>query len=78
MGIIAKADLKHGAYYEGMCRNAQLARWNAEKQHFVHLRTKFDFRFTETIRHPEDSDGYDTFRPFKETTTPEKEIPFEG
>jgi hypothetical protein len=49
---IAKADLEHGAYYTGSCRNASVARWDSNKQCFVHWRSKFGDRFLEEIRHP--------------------------
>jgi hypothetical protein len=58
---IPKAALVHGEYYVGHCRNACIARWNAEKQCFYHWRTKFGQTFIETIRHPEDDQTYDVF-----------------
>ena len=58
---IAKKDLQHGKYYRGQCRNAVEARWNADKQVFVHWRTKWGERFLETIKHPEDDAVYDVF-----------------
>ena len=73
--FVEKADLKHGAYYEGHCRNAQVARWNAEKTVFVHWRTKFNDTFLEEIRHPDDDKVYDVFRPWGEVDAPEREIP---
>lgn len=57
---IPKKDLIHGAYYKGTCRNATVARWNAEKEVFVHWRNKFGW-FLETICHPEDEDYFDVF-----------------
>jgi hypothetical protein len=58
---IAKNDLKHGQYYKGRCRNATIARWNAEDERFYHWRQKFGCRFIETIKHPEDEKYYDVF-----------------
>lgn len=58
---IAKKDLQHGKYYRGRCRNAAEARWNAEKQVFVHWRTKWGDKFLETIKHPEDELHFDVF-----------------
>lgn len=58
---IAKKDLVHGQYYKGRCRNANIARWNAERGVFVHWRTKFGETFLEEIRHPEDEKHYDVF-----------------
>ena len=43
--IIAKKDLKHGVYYYGTCRNASIARWNADDQLFYHWRNKFGLKF---------------------------------
>ena len=72
---IAKAELEHGAYYTGRCRNASLARWDANKQCFVHWRTKFGSRFTEEIKHPEDDQDFDVFVVEEKTENPEQEIP---
>lgn len=58
---VKKEELQHGAYYVGECRNASLARWNAEQQHFVHWREKFGSTFLETIRCPEDEARFDVF-----------------
>ncbi|MEK7512905.1 MAG: hypothetical protein AAB601_01780 [Patescibacteria group bacterium] len=74
--VIPKAELKHGAYYRGRCRNATVARWNAAKGCFYHWQTKFGMTFIETIRHPEDESRYDAFEPFEEVPIPEREIPF--
>jgi hypothetical protein len=74
---IAKAELEHGAYYTGRCRNASLARWNAETQCFVHWRSKFGSRFTEEIKHPEDEQHFDVFVVEAKTENPEHEIPLE-
>lgn len=59
---LPKKDLEHGAYYEGYCRNAHIARWNAERQVFVYMRSKFGERFTEEIKHPEDEKHWDVFK----------------
>jgi len=61
MNTLNKADLIHGAYYKGECRNAEEARWNAEKQLFYYWRTKWGARFLATIHHPEDDEIYDVF-----------------
>lgn len=75
---IAKADLVHGAYYKGRCRNATEARWNAEKEYFVHWRTKFGFTYTEEIKHPEDEHYYDVFVVEEKIEVPTREIPLEA
>ncbi len=58
---IKKAELVHGAYYRGRCRNATIARWNGQAQFFVHWRAKYGMRYLETIHCPEDDDHYDVF-----------------
>jgi hypothetical protein len=58
---IAKVNLEHGAYYAGRCRNASEARWDANKQRFVHWRTKFGHKYLEEICHPEDEKHFDVF-----------------
>jgi hypothetical protein len=72
---IAKADLVHGQYYVGECRNATIARWNGEDEQFYHWRTKFGCQFIETIRCPEDEKEFDVFVA-EAACEPEKEIPF--
>lgn len=65
--MIAKADLVHGQYYWGDCRNADTARWNGEKNYFVYWRTcvMTGQGWVESICHPEDDDGHDLFIPEK-------------
>lgn len=58
---IAKAELKHGHYYKGRCRNAYVARWDANTQLFYYWREKFGERFIEEIHCPEDENRYDVF-----------------
>lgn len=58
-GLLRKEVLQHGAYYRGRCRNANVARWHAGQQCFVHWRVKFGSRFLERIRHPEDERHFD-------------------
>ena len=78
--VIAKADLIDGAYYEGRCRNATVARWNATREVFIHWRTKFGDTFLEAIRHPEDEAHYDVFLPWRQLDEADvdKPIPFDG
>ena len=73
--IIEKKDLKHGAYYEGTCRNASIARWDAIGNVFTHWRTKFGHTYLEEINCPEDDKTYDVFIAIKEIPTPTKGIP---
>ena len=60
---LPKATLQHGHYYAGFCRNARIARWDAERQLFTHWRTKFAYKFTETIEFWEDDGQFDQFLP---------------
>src|ERR1700730_14183694 len=39
--ILPRDQLNHERYYKGRCRNATVARWNAEEQRFYHWREKF-------------------------------------
>jgi hypothetical protein len=76
---IAKKDLVDGAYYQGSCRNASVARWNGEREVFVYWRYSFGDFFLEEIKHPEDDKIYDVFiveRILSPEETPAKEIPF--
>jgi hypothetical protein len=73
--MIAKADLVHGAYYYGSCRNASVARWNGETERFIYWRHKFGDRFAEEINHPEDDDGFDLFKPREIVSWGVDEIP---
>jgi hypothetical protein len=73
--LIGKKELKHGAYYEGFCRNASIARWDSKKEVYIHWRSKFGTTFLEEIRCPEDDKNWDVFIATKEIPTPTKEIP---
>lgn len=64
--LLLKEDLAVGQYYYGMCRNSSLAMWDGKE--FVYMRTKFNDRFPETIKHPEDDDGFDYFTPLFQVT----------
>lgn len=72
--IIPKKDLEDGEYYMGSCRNSEYAIWAAKLNCFIYKRTKFGSSFPETIKHPEDDDGYDLFLPFRHLSA-RKEIP---
>jgi len=75
--VIPKAELVHGAYYKGRCRNATEARWHEKDQCFYHWRYKFGW-FIETIKAPEDDKVYDVFIAEERIETPEKEIQLPG
>lgn len=72
---LTKSELEHGAYYAGHCRNAQIARWDAERNRFIHWRTKFFETFLEEIKHPDDEKNFDVFLASHKIDTPEKPIP---
>jgi hypothetical protein len=72
---IAKADLVHGVYYRGHCRNASIARWDENHQCFIHWRSKFGERFLEEIQHPEDQEYFDAFIVQERIENPEETIP---
>ena len=75
---IAKKDLVHGAYYQGTCRNASVARWNGEREVFVYWRYKFGEYFLDEVKHPEDDNIYDVFIVDKQIEEiPAKQIPLD-
>lgn len=74
LGLLRKEDLVHGQYYFGLCRNAQIARWHAGAERFVHLRTKFGQTFYEAIRHPVDDRHFDVFRVKRQTEPAPEEV----
>ena len=76
--LLPKSALVHGAYYKGRCRNASVARWNADEQCFYHWRQKFNSIFIETIKHPEDDEVFDVFRVLEEIPSSKLEIPFKS
>jgi hypothetical protein len=57
--ILPKDQLVHGRFYKGRCRNATIARWNADEQRFYHWREKFGRIFIETIGYPTDDERFD-------------------
>jgi hypothetical protein len=61
--MLAKTDLKDGAWYLGACRNAVLAQWDEKRNGFIYIRHKWTARFPETILHPTDDVGWDCFWP---------------
>lgn len=71
---IPKNELIHEQYYNGSCRNASIARWDANKELFYHHRTKFGSTFIESIKHPVDEDKWDVFYPHTLELNPVKEI----
>lgn len=74
--MIPKSELAHGEYYYGHCRNASVARWNADQGCFIYRRHKFGHVFLEEINHPEDDNGFDLFKPKEVVTWGVEEIPF--
>lgn len=66
INLLLKSELKNGVYYYGECRNANVARWDEHNGEFIYWRYKFGDKYTETIKHFQDDDGYDLFYPTKE------------
>lgn len=73
-GLLKISDLIDGKYYEGKCRNASVAMWDAKKQCFVYMRSKFGQKFPETIQHPANDNRFDLFTPVKEVIPTESQI----
>ena len=65
LGVIKKDDLIDGAYYQGNCRNASIAQWDAKNNCFWYMRDKFGHVYKEDINHLADDNGYDLFIPFQ-------------
>ncbi len=76
--IIPKIELVHGMYYQGRCRNAKVARWDARIGQFMHHRVKFGFTFVEAIAHREDEHRYDVFDAFMPIEPTDPPIPLKG
>jgi len=64
-GAVPKKDLKDGVWYVGDHRNCQIAKWDAEKNKFHHIRYKFG-HMLDDCNHFEDDDGYALFVPIRE------------
>jgi uncharacterized protein (DUF433 family) len=77
--ILPRDRLVHGRYYVGRCRNATVARWNADERCFFHWREKFGRIFVETIKYPTDElePWWDVFDVVTELPNPKFEIPFD-
>ena len=73
--ILPRDQLRHGVYYRGRCRNALIARWDAERRVFWHWRVKFNDIFLEKIKHPIDEPRFDVFRVVEEWPNRNFEIP---
>ena len=63
-GAIPKEDLVDGQFYYGEYRNANVGKWNAEKNVFDHWRYKFGFRL-DKCNHFEDDNGFALFVPIR-------------
>ena len=73
--MIPEAKLQHGVYYVGVCRNANIARWNAHDKQFYHWREKFGRVFVETTDLWDPQGTFDGFVPLFILTALPKEIP---
>ena len=70
----------NGRYYKGRCRNATIARWNADENCFYHWREKFGRIYIETIKYPTDvvEPWWDVFDVVEELPGCRFEIPFDA
>jgi hypothetical protein len=77
--MIPFEELEHGAYYLGSCRNASVARWNAETKKFVYMREKFYEVYPEEIGYwvtaKPGEHRFDEYKPYYKTENPPFEIP---
>jgi hypothetical protein len=78
MPMVPLEELEHEAYYHGKCRNATVARWDAEKKRFTYMREKFGQVYPETIGYfVEAKPGehrFDEFKPYGKMEVPPFEI----
>lgn len=65
---IPRKDLVDGQFYIGDHRNANVAKWDAKKEHFVYMRYKFGSIFEDVCKHFEDDDGFALFVPLRIAT----------
>ena len=63
-GVIKKDDLIDGIYYQGLCRNADVAKWDAKNNCFWYIRDRDRRPYKEKINHLADDNGWDLFVPF--------------
>ena len=70
-GAIPKKDLVDGQFYAGDHRNATIAKWDADKNKFIYMRTKWNSTYEDDCNHFEDDDGYALFVPIKTATEEE-------
>ena len=70
-GAIQKKDLVDGQFYAGDHRNATIAKWDAEKNKFIYMRTKWGATYEDDCNHFEDDDGYALFVPIRIATEEE-------
>ncbi len=70
-GAIPIDQLEDGECYEGDCRNANITRWDAQKQRFIYWRHKWGDVFEDSVNHFQMDDGNDLFTPIKKITREE-------
>ena len=66
LGAIPKDKLIDGKTYIGDTRNTDRAIWNAKKNTFIYMRTKWGNSFEDEVNHFEDDDHYALFVPIKQ------------
>lgn len=71
MKHIPKSEMEAGAWYTGWCRNTMVAKWDGDKEMFVHIGYSFDYQLN-WIDHFDDviDSGIDGFVPFEKLENP--------
>lgn len=65
-GMIPKEKLVNDRYYLGESEEAEIARWDGERQLFWFLKHRIADVTLESVEHPEDDKGMDVFVPVLE------------
>lgn len=69
-GMIPADRLEDRAYYQGICRNTNVAKWvkdsrDPSKSCFYYIREKHESFYVENINHPSNDTGFDLFVPLR-------------
>jgi hypothetical protein len=62
---LEKKDLEDQEYYLGLCRNAEVALWDAKNNCFWYMKDEYSVHFKESIKYLTDENYYDVFVPFE-------------
>ena len=66
LGAIPKDKLIDGKTYIGDTRNTKEAKWDAKKNTFIYMRSKWGNTFEDEVNHFEDDNHYALFVPIKQ------------